>query len=109
MESVGVNEDTVLALDFVHFGNNEDNIKGLSSQLSEHYNITVEAADGEDYFLVKGTTRPEGITLTQEQHLAWVEFMSDVAQSYACVFSTWSLEAPELETSFSSENIESAC
>lgn len=107
MENAGVDEDTVLALDFVHFGNDEDHIRDLSSQLSENYTITVELTNSGGYSLIKGTTRPEGITLSQEQHLAWVEFMSDVAQSYACVFSTWSLEAPSLKMRFSSESIES--
>jgi len=109
MESSGVVDDAVLALDFVHFGTSEDNAKALSSQLPEHYNTTLVPADSEDIYLVKGTARPEGITLSEEQHIAWVEFMSDVAQSYACVFSVWSLEAPKPKMSFSSEDIESAC
>ena len=41
MKSAGVNEETVLALDFVHFGRNENDAKDLSSQLSEHYNVAV--------------------------------------------------------------------
>ncbi|WPD22953.1 MAG: hypothetical protein SD837_00020 [Candidatus Electrothrix scaldis] len=109
MESAGVNEVTVLALDFVHFGRNENDARDLSVQLSEHYSVAVEPADQEGYFFVRGTTRPEGITLTKEQHTGWVEFMCDVAQSYACVFSTWSLEAPKLSKTFPSEDVESAC
>jgi hypothetical protein len=109
MENAGVTEETVMALDFLHFGNNEEDVKSLSNQLSENYNIKIEPAEEEKPWYVKGTTRPEGITLTKEQHLAWVEFMSDVAQSYACVFSTWSFEVPSLNVSFHSEEIESAC
>jgi hypothetical protein len=109
MENAGVTEETVMALDFLHFGNNEEDVKSLSNQLSENYNIKIEPAEEEKHWYVKGTTRPEGITLTKEQHLAWVEFMSDVAQSYACVFSTWSFEVPSLNVSFHSEEIESAC
>lgn len=104
MENAGVDEDTVLVLDFVHFGNNEENVRDLVSQLSENYNITIDPAGNDDYFLIKGTTRPEGITLSQEQHLAWVEFMAEVAESYACVFSTWDFEAPSLKLRFSSES-----
>ena len=107
MENAGVNEETILALDFVHIGNDKEAIDALKEQLSENYNVTISPAEN-DYLHVKGTTRPEGINLSREQHLAWVEFMADVAQSYACVFSTWSLKAPELNASFLSENIESA-
>jgi len=71
------------------------------------HNVEISQADNE-YWYVKGTTRPEGINLSKEQHRAWVEFMADVAQSYACVFSSWSLESPELKSSFQSESIESA-
>jgi hypothetical protein len=57
-------------------------------------------------WFAKGTTRPDGITLNQEEHLEWVAFMADVAQSYACVFSSWSFEAPSLNLRFESEQIE---
>lgn len=107
MENAGVTEETVMALDFVHFGNDKKGIDALRDQLSENYNVTSSAADN-GYWYVNGTTRPEGINLSKEQHIGWVEFMADVAQSYACVFSTWSLEAPELNASFLSESIEIA-
>ncbi len=61
----------------------------------------------EGYWLSKGTTRPYGITLNREQHLAWVEFMADVAHSCGCVFLTWSLEAPSLGAHFHREAVES--
>jgi hypothetical protein len=108
MEIAGVSEETFMALDFLLFGNNEEDVRSLSSQLSENYNTDIESTEEENYWHVKGTTRPEGITLTKEQHLAWVEFMSDVAQSYACVLSNWSFEVPSLKMSFRSDEIESA-
>lgn len=107
MVEAGITDSTILALDFTHFGNNQEGLKGLQSQLSENYEISVEKADGE-YWYLKGTTRPYGITLSAEDHLAWVEFMADVAQSYGFVFSTWSLEAPELKRVFDSGGIDSA-
>jgi len=109
MEARGVTEETVLALDFVHFSNSPENAKELSDQLSENYEMVISQNHDEDYWLIKGTTRPHGINLSKEQHLAWVEFMADVAQSYACVFSTWSFEVPSLNASFRSEDFESAC
>lgn len=107
MQRAGVVETTVLALDFVHFGNSQTDVEALASQLSENYTMQVVRDDNQNYWYAKGTTRPQGLTLSQEQHMAWVEFMSDVAQSHACVFSTWSLEAPSLRAKFHSEHIES--
>ena len=100
---VGAGED--LALDFVHFGTLQANADSLARQLSENYNMAVVEAETGDAWLVKGTTRPYGVTLTQEQHIAWVGFMADVAQSHGCVFSTWSLEAPSLGIRFESEQL----
>ena len=108
MQDAGITEETVLALDFVHFGNSKEDLEALSNQLSENYSMRVVENDEEGYWVAKGTTRPNGINLSQEQLFGWVEFMSDVAQSYACVFSTWSLEAPSLGVQFHSEKIESA-
>lgn len=101
----GINEETVLALDFLHFGSSHENITALANQLSENYEMEIAPSDQEGYWFAKGTTRPHGITLTKEQHSGWVEFMADVAQSYGCVFSTWSLEEPSLGIKFNSENI----
>ncbi|MGP4846168.1 hypothetical protein ACTXGQ_18720 [Marinobacter sp. 1Y8] len=96
MEAAGVLSDTVLALDFVHFGQSQHDAEALANQLSENYEIEVVESERDRYWLVKGTTRPYGIEMTEEQHLGWIEFMADVAKSYACVFSTWSIEAPAL-------------
>ena len=107
MRDSDVNDETVLAIDFMHFGTNQENKNNLAKQLSENYEMEVVPSDEEGYWYAKGTTRPYGITLNKEQHIGRVEFMADVAQSYACVFSTWSIEAPSLGVSFDSESIES--
>lgn len=107
LESAGVHSDVVLALDFVHFGHSRERADGLREQLAESYSCTVE--DGpEGYWLVKGTTRPYGVTLSRAEHDRWVAFMCDVARSHGCVFSTWSLTAPALGVTVSSEEFEDA-
>jgi hypothetical protein len=108
MFAAGVTSDTVLALDFTHFGTSLTNVQALAAQLSENYEMQVASGKEQGIWLANGTTRPNGITLEHAQHLAWVEFMSDVAQSHACVFSTWSLEAPSLGVRFNSEHAPSA-
>ncbi|HEX5091838.1 MAG TPA: hypothetical protein VFV84_04020 [Burkholderiales bacterium] len=108
MTRAGVTDATVLALDFVHFGKVRADVEALAGQLAENYSMEVVPAGEQGYWLAKGTTRPQGITLTRDQHIGWVEFMADVANSYACVFSTWSFEAPTLGASFRSEDVESA-
>jgi len=108
MTKAGVTDKTVLALDFVHFGNIKSDVEALAAQLAENYSMEVVPAKAPGIWLAKGSTRPQGVTLGQDQHLGWVEFMSDVAHSYACVFSTWSFEAPRLGAKFRSEDVESA-
>ena len=107
MKRAGVNESTVLALDCVHFGSVKEDVESLAAQLSENYTVETCADSNEGYWRVLGTTRPDGIYLTEEQHLAWVEFMCDLAQSFACVFSTWTLDAVSLGLKFRSEAVES--
>lgn len=107
IENAGVTEETVIAIDFVHFGNIKEDVEALAEQLSENYKVEVSQDKNEKYWLVNGTTRPTGVNLSKEQHLGWVEFMADVAQSYACVFSTWVLEAPAININVRSEDIES--
>ena len=106
MQHAGVNDTTVLALDFVLFGTSQSDAESLAKQLSENYEVQVAPGDEQGTWLVNGTTRPYGISFTQEQHMGWVEFMADVARSHACVFSTWSLEAPSLGERFDTENLE---
>lgn len=106
IEAAGANEETIFALDFAHFGNDRDDVDNLARQLSENYATEVSARSEPNYWDVRGTTRPEGICLTKDQHTAWVEFMVDVARSYACVFSEWTLEAPALGRTFQSAHLE---
>lgn len=104
----GVTSETELTLDFQHFGPSRNDIESLAKQLSENYEMQVIGEQANYYWNAKGTTRPYVVTLTEEQHMSWVEFMCDVAHSYACVFSTWSLEAPSLGVQLRSETIDSA-
>jgi len=107
LHDAGVTEETVLALDFVHFSKSHENAQLLAEQLSENYTMDVVARE-DGVWYINGTSRPYGLTLSAEQHISWVEFMADVAQSHACVFSTWSLEVPSLNLKFGSEAIASA-
>ncbi|MDH5821887.1 hypothetical protein QFW77_02610 [Luteimonas sp. RD2P54] len=101
----GGGDETVLAVDFTHFGPSQGDVESLGRQLSEHY--TVKAERGPDaYWRLEGTTRPYGITLSAADHISWVGFMCDVAQSHGCVFSTWSLSAPALALTVRSEPFE---
>jgi hypothetical protein len=101
----GAGAETVLAVDFVSFGPSQAQIESLRQQLAENYTVTSECGPDE-YWLLKGTTRPYGITLSAADHLNWVGFMSDVAASHGCVFSTWSLSVPSLSLTISSEAFE---
>jgi hypothetical protein len=103
MAAARVTNETVLVLDFLHISNVRKDADDLALQLSENYGIEVMPADL-GYWHVRGTTRPDGIVLAEDQHLAWVEFMADVARSYACVFSSWALEAPSLGKKFDSQD-----
>lgn len=92
MVAGGVTGDTVLALDFKHFGKVESDVRRLSDQLSENYSIDVLLADDDETWFANGTTRPYGVDgMIGNQLKEWAAFMCDVAQSYACVFTTWKL------------------
>jgi hypothetical protein len=106
IEAAGGTADTVFILDFTHFGSVRDDAADLARQLSEHYDIKVVARNEPGYWEITGTTRPDAICLTKSQHLAWVEFMVDVAHSYACVFSDWKLEAPALGRTFQNAHLD---
>jgi hypothetical protein len=106
LEAAGANEETIFALDFAHFGNTRDDVDDLARQLSENYTLKISARSEHNYWDVKGTTRPDGICFTKDEHNAWVEFMVDVARSYACVFSEWTLEAPALGRTFQSSHFD---
>jgi len=95
MVADGVTDDTILALDFMHFGNVEDDVRRLANQLSENYVMTVTRGRNAGYWNAEGTSRPNGIDGMNAQRCAdWVAFMCDVASSYGCVFSTWTLTDP---------------
>lgn len=51
----------------------------------------LQSDNGETWF-ANGTTRPYGVDgMIGDQLIAWITFMCDVANSHACVFSTWKL------------------
>jgi hypothetical protein len=105
LAAAGASPETVLAIDFEHACPDRPRAEELGKQLAENYTIELQpAADG--YWAVRGTTRPYGVTLSPESHLGWVGFMCDVAQSYGGVFAAWSLSAPALGFTVSSETID---
>lgn len=57
MRSAGVGEETVLALDFLHFGTSRESVEALASQLAESYSMQVVPAKEEGVWQAKGTTR----------------------------------------------------
>jgi hypothetical protein len=101
VESAGLAADD-FTMDFTHFSSVREDAEALASQLSENYSVELVPAD-KGYWFVKGTTRPDAAQLSKQQHLDWVEFMVDVARSYACVFSAWSLESSSLQRKFSND------
>ena len=101
MARAGVSDETVLALDFLHFTSDSTNAEALACQLRENYEIKISPSSRQNYWNIEGTTRPDGISMTKQDHAGWVEFMCDVAQSHGCVFSTWNLEDPRRGQSWS--------
>jgi hypothetical protein len=108
MSVAGVTDSTFLALDFCHFGREESDIRSLAAQLSEHYATSIARSEKDgNYWMLDCTTRPEGIDeVTEQRWIDWVAFMCDVAQSYCCVFSTWSLTDTSKSQSWSNEEID---
>ena len=107
MQADGVDEDTVYAMDFSHFSNELEGLEQLASQLSENYEVELSEADERGYFHLSCTTRPYGNELTKDELFGWVGFMCDVAKSYACVFSTWSLECADSQNVWTNKSVES--
>jgi hypothetical protein len=92
LATAGANEETVLAVDFVAFGPTSAHAEALRDRLAGHYAITLEPGpDG--YVLVKGTTRPYGITLTEPLHRDWVRFMCEASPSLGVVANSEDVEA----------------
>ncbi len=107
MSADGVTDDTILALDFKHFGNVESDLRRLADQLSENYAMAVSPSTDTESWIALGTTRPGGIDgMNEERCTDWVGFMCDVANSYACVFSTWTLTDPVRQLSWTNESID---
>ena len=106
MQRDGVDESTILAIDFVHFSSDLKGAEDLAAQLRENYSITLISDKGSDYKVIHGSTRPYGVTFDGQAFAQWVEFMCDVARSHGCVFSRWSIESPELTQSWSNEHLE---
>ena len=104
LEKSSITNETDLTLDFVFFTQDKAGADGIKKQLSENYELTISKKN--DYWHINGTTRPYTVNLTAEQHLGWVEFMHDVALSYRCIFSTWSITEPKGKHVWSNENIE---
>ncbi len=103
----GANEETVFAMDFSHFCDVSSKLNELAQQLSENYEIELGEVDEKGYQVLTGTTRPYGNELNGEDLINWVGFMCDVAQSYSCVFSEFTLESPELGQVWSNTEFES--
>jgi len=102
-----VTADSILALDFKHFGTVENEVRRLSDQLSENYAVNVHLSDDGKTWIVDGTTRPYGVDgMIGSQLLQWVEFMCDVANSYTCVFSTWKLVDPKRKIEWATDNLD---
>lgn len=107
MNANGVTDDTILALDFMHFGNVESDVRRLAKQLSENYAMTVGRRTDTAYWNAVGTTRPDGVDgMNAERWEDWVGFMCDVANSYGCVFSSWTLSDPARQLSWTNETID---
>lgn len=103
----GVTNDSILAIDFKHFGPVESDVRRLAEQLSENYSMTVSLSDDGKTWIANGTTRPYGVDgMLGEQLQGWVEFMCDVASSYACVFSTWKTTDTRRELEWSNDDLD---
>lgn len=107
MVADGVTPDTILALDFKHFGTVENDVRRLADQLSENYSINLLLSDDGQTWIADGTTRPYGIDgMVGEPLHNWVAFMCDVAKSYACVFSTWRLVDIKRQIEWSTDDLD---
>ena len=107
MRDAGVSADTVLALDFKHFGTVESDVRRLSDQLSENYSMDVLMSDDGKTWFANGTTRPYGVDgMIGDQLKEWAAFMCDVANSYACVFTTWKLVDTQREMEWATDYLD---
>ncbi|MEH6343465.1 MAG: hypothetical protein V7785_00135 [Bermanella sp.] len=104
LEKNSITREIDLILDFSFFTKDEAGAKGIQYQLSENYEMSI--TKNGVYWIIDGTSRPYVVNFTSEQHLGWVGFMHDVALSYGCIFSTWSITEPKNKHVWSNENIE---
>ena len=76
MSADGVTDETLLTIDFLHFGNDEADVEDLAEQLSENYTMTVIERPEKDYWNAEGTIYPCAVDgISPERGIAWVEFM----------------------------------
>ena len=106
MEKDGFNESSIAALDFTFFSKDKNDAESLAKALSENYTATVSPTEQDDYWLIKGTTRPYGNEFNSSHWFGWVEFMVSMGFSNNCVFSTWSVYEPKSKKTWSSESID---
>ena len=106
MVSKGVNSETVLAIDFRIFCTEEVRARNIEQQLLESYATNLNFSAEHNVWFISGTTRPAGVTLDDKTHFEWVNYMADLSAQNGCVFSNWTLEAPSLELTFSTKDIE---
>jgi len=106
MTADGFDSSAPAALDFTFFSNVQNDAETLSKTLSENYTVTVSPAAQGGYWLIRGTTRPNGKKFSYEQFLKWVEFMIFAGFSNNCVFSTWAVYEPKSGKTWSTETIE---
>lgn len=104
LEKNSITSETDLVLDFSFFTQDEAGANALKNQLGENYEMTITKKD--EYWHIKGTSRPYAVNLSADQHMGWVEFMHDVALSFGCIFSTWSITEPKYNITWSNEKIE---
>ena len=104
LERYNITSETDLILDFTFFTEDEAGAKGIQEQLSEDYEMSISKVD--DYWHIDGTSRPYAVNLTMEEHLGWVQFMHDVALSYRCIFSVWSITEPKNMQVWTNKGIE---
>lgn len=102
----GVDEKSIIAIDFKISSPEKNDANLVSKQLSENYSMSITFAEELKTHIVEGTTKPAGLSLTKEQFIGWIDFMSDVSAQYNSIFLTWTFETHEPKMIFESEGIE---
>ena len=82
MVADGVTPNTILVLDFKHFGTVENDVRRIADQLSEKYSVNLLLSDDGQTWIADGTTRSYGFDgMVGEPLHNWVAFRCDVAKS----------------------------